>query len=93
MKSIDCIFRETLVDGSFKIKSHVLVFIDKDGNEFSESFSEVYHNGKFESYQYDGEEFRFMQPMLEKIYSKKKTLTKRTTYQIKRYICSINLKT
>lgn len=71
MKCIDCIFRETLVDGSFKIKSRVLVFIDKDGNEFSESFSEVYHNEKFENYQYDGEEFQFMQQMLEKIYSKK----------------------
>ena len=67
MKSINCIFRETLVDGSFKIKSHVLVFIDENGNEFSESFSEVYHNDKFESYQYDGEEFQFMQAMLEKI--------------------------
>ena len=72
MKSIDCIFRETLVDESFKIKSHVLVFIDEEGNEFSESFSEVYHNDKFESYQYDGEEFQFMQQMLEKIYSKKR---------------------
>lgn len=58
--------------GLSKFKSHVLVFIDKDGNEFSESFSEVYHNEKFESYQYDGEEFQFMQPMLEKIYSKKR---------------------
>lgn len=72
MKSIDCIFRETLVDGSFKIKGHVLVFIDDEGNQYSEPFSEVYHNGRFESYQYDGEEFQFMQPMLEKIYSKKK---------------------
>ena len=72
MKSIDCIFRETLVVGSFKIKSHVLVFIDEKGNEFSDSFSEVYHNEKFESYQYDGEAFRFIQPMLEKIYSKKR---------------------
>lgn len=71
MKSIDCIFRETLVDEPFKIKSYVLVFIDKDGNEFSESFSEVYRNDKFESYQYGGEEFHFMQAMLEKIYSKK----------------------
>lgn len=72
MKSIDCTFRETLVEESFKIKSHVLVFIDEKGNEFSERFSEVYHNDKFESYQYDGEEFQFMQDMLEKIYSKKR---------------------
>lgn len=76
MKCIDCIFRETLVDGQFKIKSHVLVFIDEKGDEFSETFSEtfseVYHNDQFESYQYDGEEFQFMQPMLEKIYSKKR---------------------
>nr|DAG77612.1 MAG TPA: hypothetical protein [Bacteriophage sp.] len=48
MKSIDCIFRETLVDGSFKIKSHVLVFIDEKGNEFSETFSEVYQNKRIE---------------------------------------------
>ena len=50
----------------------MLVFIDDGGNEFSETFSEVYHNDQFESYQYDGEEFEFMQPMLEKIYSKKR---------------------
>lgn len=72
MKSIDCIFRETLVDGCFKIKSHVLIFMDEEGNRYSDTFSEVYHNEKFESYQYDGEPFRFMQPMLEKIYSKKR---------------------
>ena len=72
MRAINCIFRETLVDGQFKIKSHVLVFIDDKGNEFSETFSEVYHNEKFERYQYEGEEFRFMQTMLEKIYSKKR---------------------
>ena len=72
MRAINCIFRETLVDGQFKIKSHVLVFIDDKGNEFSETFSEVYHNEKFESYQYEGKEFWFMQTMLEKIYSKKR---------------------
>lgn len=72
MKCIDSIFRETLVDGQFKIKSHVLVFIDEKGNEYSETFSEVYFNEKFESYQYGDEEFQFMQPMLEKIYSKKR---------------------
>ena len=72
MKCIDCIFRETLVAGQFKIKSHVLVFIDGEGNRYSEPFSEVYHNDRFESYQYAGEEFQFMQPMLEKIYSKKR---------------------
>lgn len=72
MKCIDCIFRETLVDGQFEIKSHVLVFIDGKGNEFSETFNEVYFNEEFESYQYDGEEFQYMQPMLEKIYSKKR---------------------
>ncbi len=72
MKSIDCIFREALVDGSFKIKGYVLVFIDDEGNQYSEPFSEVYHNDQFESYQYDGEEFQSMQPMLEKIYSKRK---------------------
>lgn len=71
MRSIDYIFRETLVDGSFKIKSLVLVFIDGKGNEFSESFSEVYHNEKFESYQYDGEEFQFIQDILEAIYLNK----------------------
>lgn len=47
----------------------MLVFIDDEGNEFSEPFSEVYHNDRFESYQFDGEEFQFM---LEKIYSKKR---------------------
>ena len=29
MKAIDLIFRETLTEGQFEMKSHVLVFIEK----------------------------------------------------------------
>lgn len=34
MKAIDLIFRETLTEGRFEMKSHVLVFIDEVGDEF-----------------------------------------------------------
>lgn len=51
MKAIDLIFRETLTDGQFEMKSHVLVFIDE---AYSDTFSEVRLNGRFEEYQYNG---------------------------------------
>lgn len=54
MKAIDLIFRETLTPGQFEMKNHVLVFIDEAGNEYSDTFSEVRHNGRFEAYQYHG---------------------------------------
>ena len=54
MKAIDLIFRETLTAGQFEMKSHVLVFIDEAGNEYSDTFSEVRRNGRFEAYQYNG---------------------------------------
>lgn len=50
MKAIDLIFRETLTEGQFEMKSHVLVFIDEAGNEYSDTFSEVRCNGRFEEY-------------------------------------------
>lgn len=50
MKAIDLIFRETLTSGQFEMKSHVLVFIDEAGNEYSDTFSEVRHNGRFEGF-------------------------------------------
>lgn len=54
MKAIDLIFRETLTVGQFEMKSHVLVFIGEAGNEYSDTFSEVRRNGRFETYQYNG---------------------------------------
>lgn len=54
MKAIDLIFRETLTEGQFEMKSHVLVFIDEAGNEYSDTFSEIRCNGRFEEYQYNG---------------------------------------
>ena len=61
MKAIDLIFRETLAEGQFEMKSHVLVFIDEAGNEYSDTFSEVRHNGRFEAYQYNGMVYGHMQ--------------------------------
>lgn len=68
MKAIDLIFRETLTEGQFEMKSHVLVFIDEAGNEYSDTFSEVRHNGRFETYQYHGMEYQHMQDLLEAIF-------------------------
>lgn len=68
MKAIDLIFRETMAEGQFEIKSHVLVFIDGAGNEYSDTFSEVRRNGRFEEYQYNGMGYEHMQDLLEAIF-------------------------
>ena len=94
MKAINCIFRETIKEGKFEMKSHILVFLDDNGTEQSAPFTEVRFDGHFDSYQFEGVAYRFMQPMLEAIYNKKKkkTLTNEPTYLQKRYICINNLK-
>lgn len=91
MKAIDLIFRETLTAGQFEMKSHVLVFIDEAGNEYSDTFSEVRHNGRFEEYQYNGMGYEHMQNLLEAIFLNIR-LTSEPTYLQKRYICINNLK-
>ena len=76
MKAIDLIFRETLTAGQFEMKSHILVFIDEAGNEYSDTFSEVRHNGRFEAYQYKGMAYEHMQNLMEAIFLNK--VNKRT---------------
>lgn len=71
MKAIDLIFRETLTACQFEMKSHVLVFIDEAGNEYSDTFSEVRFNGRFEEYQYNGMGYRHMQDLLGAIFLNK----------------------
>lgn len=71
MKAIDLILRETLTEGQFEMKSHVLVFIDDAGNEYSDTFSEVRHNGRFEVYQYHGMGYEYMQDLMEAIFLNK----------------------
>lgn len=53
------------------MKSHVLVFIDEAGNEYSDTFSEVRFNGRFEEYQYNGMGYQHMQDLLEAIFLNK----------------------
>ena len=72
MKAINCIFRETIREGKFEMKSHILVFLDDNGTEHSAPFTEVRFDGHFDSYQFEGVAYNFMQPMLEAIYNKKK---------------------
>ena len=71
MKAIDLIFRKTLTSGKFEMESHVLVFIDEAGNEHSDTFSEVRHNGRFEAYQYHGIGYQRMQDLMEAIFLNK----------------------
>lgn len=54
------------------MKSHILVFLDDNGTEQSAPFTEVRHDGHFDSYQYEGIAYDFMQPLLEAIYNKKR---------------------
>jgi hypothetical protein len=72
MKAINCIFRETIKEGKFEMKSRILVFLDDNGTEQSAPFTEVRFNGHFDSYQYEGIAYDFMRPMLEAIYNKKR---------------------
>ena len=53
------------------MKSHVLVFIDEAGNEYSDTFSEVRRNGRFEAYQYNGMAYEHMQDPMEAIFLNK----------------------
>lgn len=71
MKAIDLIFRETLTEGQFEMKSHVLVFIVEAGSEYSDTFSEVRHNGRFETCQYHGMGYQYMQDLMEAIFLNK----------------------
>ena len=71
MRAIDLIFRETLTEGQFEMKSRVLVFIDEAGNEYSDTFSEVRRNGRFEAYQYHRMGHEYMQNLLEAIFLNK----------------------
>lgn len=68
MKAIDLIFRETLTEGQFEMKSHVLVFIDEAGNGYSDTFSEVRNNGRFEAHQYHGMTYPHMRNLMEAIF-------------------------
>lgn len=71
MRAIDLISRETLTVGQFEVKNHILVFIDEAGNEYSDTFSEVRHNDRFEAYQYNGMEYEHMQSLMEAIFLNK----------------------
>lgn len=53
------------------MKSHVLVFIDEAGNEYSDTFSEVRRNGSFEAYQCNGMGYQHMQDLMEAIFLNK----------------------
>lgn len=65
MKAIGLIFGETLTEGQFEMKSRVLIFVDEAGNGYSDTFSEVRHNGRLEAYRYNGTEYRYMQDLME----------------------------
>ena len=71
MRAIDLISRETLTVGQFEVKNHILVFIDEAGNEYSDTFSEVRHNGQLEAYQYNGTGYQHMQDLMEAIFLNK----------------------
>ena len=71
MKAIDLIFREMLTIGQFEMKSYVLVFIDEADNEYSDTFLEVRHSGRFETYQYNGMGYEHMQNLMEAIFLNK----------------------
>lgn len=68
MKAINCIFRETIKEGKFEMKSHILVFLDDNGTEQSAPFTEVRFDGHFDSYQFEGVSYGSMQDLMEAIF-------------------------
>ena len=68
MRAIDCINVGHLTDGDFTIINHILVYVDDKGNEYNTSFSEVHFRRKIESYQFNGESYKFLQPLMEAIF-------------------------
>lgn len=71
MKAINCIFRETIKEGKFEMKSHILVFLDDNGTEQSAPFTEVRFDGHFDSYQFEGVSYSSMQDLMETIFLNK----------------------
>lgn len=71
MKAINCIFRETIKEGKFEMKSHILVFLDDNGTEQSAPFTEVRFGGHFDSYQFEGVSYSSMQDLMEAIFLNK----------------------
>lgn len=71
MKAINCIFRETIKEGKFEMKSHILVFLDDNGTEQSAPFTEVRFDGHFDSYQFEGVPYSSMQDLMEAIFLNK----------------------
>lgn len=72
MKAIDCIFRETIKEGKFEMKSRILVFLVDNGTEQGAPFTRVRFDGHFDSYRFEGASYNFMQPVPEAIYNKKR---------------------
>lgn len=68
MKAINCNFRETIKEGKFEMKSHILVFLDDNGTEQSAPFAEVRFDGHFDSYQFEGVSYSSMQDLMEAIF-------------------------
>lgn len=73
MKAINCIFRETIKEGKFEMKSHNLVFLGDNGTEQSAPFTEVRFDGHFDSYQFEGGgvSYSSMQDLMEAIFLNK----------------------
>lgn len=71
MKAINCIFRETIKEGKFEMKGHILVFLDDNGTEQSTPFTEVRFDGHFDSYQFEGVSYSSMQDLMEAIFLNK----------------------
>lgn len=71
MRAINCINAGHLTDGDFIIINHILVYVDDKGNEYNTSFSEVRFRRKIESYQFNGESYKFLQPLMEAIFLNK----------------------
>ena len=71
MKAVNCIFRETIKEGKFEMKSHILVFLDDNGTEQSAPFTEVRFDGHFDSYQFEGVSYSSMQDLMEAIFLNK----------------------
>ena len=71
MGAINRINAGHLTDGDFIIINRILVYVDDKGNGYNTSFSEVRFRRKIESYRFNGETYKFLQPLMEAIFLNK----------------------
>ena len=71
MRAIDIKNNGVITEGKYTIASHILIYVDDCGNEYSTAFSEVREGYRLDSYQFDGKEYNFLGQVIDAIFLNK----------------------